>query len=482
MRRALSRYLAAGLALGLLQVNPAQAAADEPEIRAFVNDTCIVADEPYLMPPPDPNAAADQTKFFPLIGLVVGKLAEMLINHIISTSNGHLKTDAARKDTRYAVTGQMNLYRAEFEPEPLLRLNANLGCMTIVAAKFSPAATDCSAAYVPKQLTRETMKLPESQWKATRTDDSIENQLRRANICVDGKARAVYEARFEFSEDRTAYRLRSAGYHIESLLTTQEKGASRSAIYTLEISQPGKTDQRETLSTAWVKLGTVSAGSQSAGSKDDSPPWLTVPALTVEARRAYEEKTKAQQQVMGEIDALKRALTRNQRLLAGLDQRIADASGDVAAGLAQERTKVAVQIQTQQAEIDASNAEYQDLPHTPLEFMPVTIVVGVTETQSEKAALLVLAGVIDSSAGLVASAGGTASTNLLTRELKLTDDSAKQNPAAELELARANYFDALVAARSASTYAPDGNASGNLALARARYNGARHALGLEPIN
>jgi hypothetical protein len=482
MKRALSRYLAAVLALALLQVNPAQAAADEPEIRAFVNDTCIVADEPYLMPPPDPNAAADQTRFFPLIGLVVGKLAEMLINHIISSSNGHLKADAARKDTRYAVTSQMNLYRAEFEPEPLLRLNANLGCMTIVAAKFLPAATDCSAAYVPKQLTRDTMKLPESQWKATRTDDSIENQLRRANICVDGKARAVYEARFEFSEDRTAYRLRSAGYHIESLLTTQEKGASRSALYTLEISQPGKTDQRETLSTAWVKLGTVSAGSQSAGSKDDSPPWLAVPAMTVEARRAYEEKTKAQQQVMGEIDALKRAVTRNQRLLAGLDQRIADASGDVAAGLAQERTKVAVQIQTQQAEIDASNAEYQDLPHTPLEFMPVTIVVGVTETQSEKSALLVLAGVIDSSAGLVASAGGTASTNLLTRELKLTDDSANQNPGAELELARANYFDALVAARSDSTTAPDGNASGNLALARARYNGARHALGLEPIN
>jgi hypothetical protein len=483
MKRALSRHLAVVLALGVLQVNPVQAAGDEPEIRAFVNDTCIVADEPYLMPPPDPNAAADQsTRFFPLIGLVVGKLTEMLINHIISSSNAHIKADAARKDTRYAMTSEMNLYRAEFEPEPTLRLNAKLGCMTIVAAKFMPAATDCSAAYVPKQLTRETMKLPESQWKATRTDDSIENQLRRANICIDGKARAVYEARFEFSEDRTAYRLRSAGYHIESLLTTQEKGASRSAIYTLEISQPSKTDQREILSTAWVKLGTVTAGSQSAGSATDSPPWLNVPALTVEARRAYEEKTKVQQQVMGEIDALKRALTRNQRLLAGLDQRVADASGDVAAGLAQERTRVAVQIQTQQAEIDASNAEYQDLPHTPLEFMPVTIVVAVTETQSEKAALLVLAGVIDSNTALIASAGNTATSNLFTRELKLTDDSAKQNPVAELELARANYFDALVEVKTAATAAPDGDASGNLALARARYNGARLALGLEPIN
>lgn len=62
--------------------------------------------------------------------------------------------------------------------------------------------------------------LAQSQWKTSRTDDSIENQLRRANVCVSGKPRAVYEARFEFSSDGTAYRLKDAGYRIESLLTT----------------------------------------------------------------------------------------------------------------------------------------------------------------------------------------------------------------------------------------------------------------------
>ena len=45
--------------------------------------------------------------------------------------------------------------------------------------------------------------------------------MRRANVCVDGKAKAVYEARFEFSTDGTAYRLKDAGYRIESLLTTE---------------------------------------------------------------------------------------------------------------------------------------------------------------------------------------------------------------------------------------------------------------------
>jgi hypothetical protein len=299
---------------------------------------------------------------------------------------------------------------------------------------------------------------------------------------VDGKARAVYEARFEFSQDGTAYRLKSAGYRIDSLLTTQDKAASRSAFYTLEISQPGKSDQHETLSTAWVKLGTVSAGAHSSGSATDSPPWLSVPALSAEARRAYDEKTKFHQQVMGEIDALKRALTRNQRLLAGLDQRTTTASADVAAGLRQERTRVAVQIQAQQAELDASTAEYQDLPQTPLEFMPVTIVVAVTESESEKTALLALASVIDANGGQLAAAGGTASASLFSRSLDLTDNAVKPNPTAELDRARTHYFDALVESRTGTALAPGEDAMGNLALARSRYNDARRALGLEPIN
>jgi hypothetical protein len=493
MNLSASRPLACVLALSLLQVdllqiNPALAASDDPEVRAFVNDSCIVADEPYLMPPPDPDHPADQTteKFFPLIGMVVGELAQMLITHIVGASTAHIRTDAARKDTRYAVTDQMNLYRADLAPEPVLHLNANLGCMTIVAARFLPGNPQCSAAYIPRQLSRETMKLPESQWKASRTDNSVENQLRRANICVDGNARAVYEARFEFSEDGTAWRLRNAGYQIESLLTTRDKSAQRIAFYTLEISQPGKSDQRETLSTAAVNLGTVTAGSHSAGSATDSPPWLTVPPLSVEARRAYDQKTRLHQQVSGEIDALKRALVRNQRVLAGMDQRIATAaSPELAAGLAQERTRIAVEIQTQQAELDASNAEYQDLPQTPLEFMPVTIVVGVTETQSEKTALLTLAGVIDAGGAQLASAGNTAASNIFSRSLNVTDNPAGTDPAAELDAARARYFDALVALKTGAADAPglgaQGDAKKNLALARARYNDARQAQGLEPI-
>jgi hypothetical protein len=488
MSPALTRPLVCVLALSLLPLDllplaAANAASSDPDIRTYTNDSCIIADEPYLMPPPQPGDPADQstTRFFPLLGLVVGKLVEMLITHETNASSGHVRAGAKRKDTRYAASKEMNLYRAEYQPEPAVRLNAKLGCMTIVAGKFKPDSTNCSADYVPKQLTRETMKLPESQWKSSRSDESIENQLRRANICVDGKARAVYEARFEFSEDGTAYRLKNAGYQIDSLLTTQDKGATRSTFYTLEISQPGTSEQSETLTTAWVRLGTVSAGAHGSASEHDSPPWLRVPALTSEARRVYEQKTNVYQQVMGEIDALKRALTRNQRELAALDQRIAAASGEVAAGLSQERTRVAVQIQTQQAQLEATNAEYQDLPQTPLEFMPVTIEVAVTESDSEKTAQMELASIIDFTGQQLASAASTASTSAFSRSLDVSDHAVQADPAGELGRTRARYFDALVAVKTGGADATGEDARRNLADARTKYNDARRALGLELV-
>ena len=407
-----SRFL--GLCLSWLLVPGAHAAPENVEVHAYVNDVCIIADEPFFVPP-----AADQTdasptpKFVPLIGVAVGELATWVINHETQVAANRVRAHAARKDTRYAMSKQMNLYRADLSPAPVVRINANLGCMTIVAGSLEADPADCRASYVPKTLAPETKTLPHEQWKTSRTDDSIENQLRRANVCVKGTARAVYEARFEFSDDATAYRLKDSGYHIASLLTTEEKGATRDALYTLKISSPSATDQQEVLSAAWVKVGTVSAGGRSSGTESTSTPWLRVPSLTPEARRAYEEKTKVHQEVMAEIEALKRAMTRSQRMLSELDERIAANSGAVADGLKQERTRIAVQYQTQSVELQARNAEYQDLPHQPLEFMPVTIEVAVTETESEKKTQLALADLIGSQGTVLSSAAGDAAAGAL---------------------------------------------------------------------
>jgi hypothetical protein len=475
----------------LLQTPMAYAAKDTKDkgkdvvVRAFVNDTCIIADEPFYTPAP-PATEGDseaRAKFLPLLGLVVGKLAELYINNKIKNSANHYKAGVARKDTRYAVSSQMNLYRAEFEPVPALVLNASLGCMTIVAGTFKPEATDCSQAYVPKTLSPGSIGKPEEEWQTSRTDDSIANQLRRANICIEGDAKAVYEARFEFSKDGTAYRLKDAGYRVDSLLTTDAKGVSRTTLYTLKISNPSATDQQDVLSSAWVNIGSVSAGSHSRGKGGDDAPWLKVPPLTAEARRNFDDKTKIPQEVSGEIEALQRALTRDQRMLASMDQRIAAATPDMVDGLKQERTRIAVQYQSQQAELEARKAEYHDLQLGTLEFMPVTIEVAVTETESEKAAQVALADIVGNNSDVVAGYVGTAATNLLSKsvsssDLKIDTDGAD---AGDYERVRAQYFDALVAANVSQGSAAAPEAQRSLLEAKNKYNVARVSLGLEQI-
>lgn len=463
--------------LHLPAASAAQAgAAHAVEVRAFVDDSCIVADEPFFLPASskaDPGTA----KFLPLIGLVVGKLAELFINHVIQASADRIKSGAARKDTHYAVIKQMNLYRADFQPVPTLGINARLGCMTIVAATFKAEPAQCSAEYLPKELARESRDLPQSDWQTSRADNSIENQLRRANVCVDGKVKAVYEARFEFSKDGTAYKLKDAGYQVDALLTTSDKDASRATVYTLKISNPGATDQQEVLSSAWVNLGMVKAGSHAGAPQTDRAPWLRVPPMSGEARRIYEDKTKAHQEVTGEIEALKRALTRNQRMLAGLDQRIAAADADTAAGLKQERTRIAVLTQTQEAELDARKAEYQDLPRAPLEFMPVTIEVAVTETESEKKAQLALADIIGQNSDLVGSAVG----GLFSKSVALSDIKTDADSGNDLESARAGYYDALVELQSSASGKGGADAQRKLAAMKDKYNEARRSQGLEQL-
>jgi hypothetical protein len=481
----MAQCLVGAMSLSLLQIPVARAAPDHVDLHVYVADSCIVADEPYFVPeaPIPETANAETPKFLPLLGIVVGKVAELWINHEIQGSANKLKSRAARKDTRYALTKETNLYRADLQAAPVLEINSKLGCMTIVAAKIKPEPSDCRSAYVPKGLTPESTGLAESEWKTSRSDDSVENQLRRANVCVDGRAAAVYEGRFEFSKDGTAYRLRNAGYRINSLLTTASPGATRTALYTLKIFEPGATDQQQVLSSAWVNLGTVTAGARSVGSDKDDPPWLKIPPLSVDARRVYEEKTKTHQEISAEVDTLKRSLNRNQRILAGLDQRLAAVSGDLAAGLQQERTRVAVQIQTQSAELDACNTDFEQLPHAPMEFMPVTIEVAVTETESEKKAQLALADLVGSNSDIVASAAASAASGVFSKSvdpsaLNTEPDAAERT--GELAQARDRYFAAL-----SQTQVGAGGASGqsapSLAIAKGQYNAARRTLGLAPI-
>lgn len=455
-------------------------AASDPEVRAYVNDTCIVADEPFYLPEAAPEMASDAApgttqKALPLVGIVVGKLAELMLRSAVKATAGKISS-RARKDTRYAVARQINLFRADLDPAPSLSLNARLGCMTIVAGNFLPDPAECASEYLPRTVGSEMLSLPETQWRTSRTDDSLGNPLRRANICMAGPPRAVYESRFEFSADGTAYRLQNAGYRVDSLLTSDSPKASRSAFYTLEISQPGRDASNEVLSTAWVNLGTIKAGDRVADPPQQEGRWLRVPALSVEARRAYEEQTRVHQSVAGEIAALERAILRNRRLLDGLEQRVAGARAAVAKGLKEQALKTEVQIQTLGAEIDARKSEYADLPQAPLEFMPVSIEVGVTEKTSEKRALTALAQAIDAGSGEIASMAVTAGSGLIHRSID-GEAANSADPGVALEAARNQYFDARLALKETDS----ADARETLTMATEKYNAARRALALEPI-
>jgi hypothetical protein len=157
----------------------------------------------------------------------------------------------------------------------------------------------------------------------------------------------------------------------------------------------------------------------------------------------------------------------------------------VAAGLREERTRIAVQIQVQGAELDARNAEYQDLPRSPLEFMPVTIELAVTESESEKKSQLALSEIVGNSGDLVASAVGNAASGLISKSLspnELGHDPDAVDLAGALERARTRYFDALIAVK---TSAASGTVSEplqrQLAAAKREYNEAKRTLGLEQI-
>ena len=265
-------------------------------------------------------------KFLPLIGLVVGKLAELFINHEIQKSANRYK--AGRCAQGHALRGDQadEPVSRGLRARPGAAYQCQVGLHDHRRGQFQARGDRMHAPLTCRRSCRQRQhrQAAEPNGRPRRTDDSIENQLRRANICIEGKARAVYEARFEFSKDGTAYRLNDAGFRIDTLLTTEKPGATRTTLYTLKISNPSATDQQEVLSSAWVNIGTVAAGARSHGRRGCG----ALAARSAPVHRGASNlrgQNRVQQQVTGEIQALQRALTRNERMLADLDRRIVGA-------------------------------------------------------------------------------------------------------------------------------------------------------------
>ncbi len=461
--------------LALLVLLSATYAADNSSVdndwRVFINSSCIITDEPFLLPQSDDEATA---RMAPLFGILVSKLASTLISTVIEGSVGGLGGQAARKDTKYVTAKDFNLYVAELSESPATSINPRLGCITVVAGQFHPDSIDCTDDYIPREVSVESLQLPQSEWQTGRTDNSVENILRRANVCMAGPTKSVYEARILFSDDKTAYRMNNAGYWINSLMSTKSTTASRNLLYTLEIVGPSAGSGGPALSTAWVNIGQVSAGDTAIGG--DRSDWLRVPPMSRSARQAHASDTAIHQEVIGQIEALERAVVRDSRLLAGIQERARAVSPEVREGLEKEMAKIGVRLVTKEAMLEARLGEYDDLPQSRLLYMPVIMRFGITETRSERKTMQMVAAILEANSKVLAD---TANEMIgIDRSLNL------ETTESDLEILRESYFDALVAV---NTSLPDSNneveeLEQELTLAKESYNAARLATGLSPID
>lgn len=446
------------------------------EQRAYMNESCIVSDEPYYLAVEDNSQIV---RSLPLAGIIVGKLVNAFVNGAVKVTAGGLDAISQHKDMHYLAANNVNLYRASLADSPGYRINAQLACATVVVAGFQPDGSDCTDRYIPRELPEDIGLSDDLAESASRQDETVENILRRANICVDGKARSVYEIRFTLSQDRTAYRLESAGIWVNGLLSTNSEKAKRSLIYTLDILEPATDTSSKILSTAWVNIGEVYPGLISNDpAKQGRSDWLQVPAMSRRASSAYERDTSVHSDVYAEIQALERAVVRNRRLLDGINKRLSTASESAREMLQSEADTVEFKMLRAESLLDAQRAEYYDLPQSQLQYMPVTVRLGIIESRNEKRALNALSSVLKGNSERIAN---TASAPLgYERSADLLGEPA----ASSLEQSRIDYFDAMVVADEARN-SGDGaaaEAEQQLLLARQNYNEERVTAGIPKID
>jgi len=447
------------------------------EIRAYLNESCIIADEPYYRLQPEDG---QHDKAFALSGLIVGKFAHALLSGAFKLTAKGLGDASRQKDMYFVSAYDFDMYRASLDASPEYTLNGQLGCVTVVAAKFKSAGTDCTQSYQPKTVPAGVTETEDLEARVTREDNSVENILRRANVCIDGSARTVFESRIGLSDDETAFRLESAGLRINSLLGTNSKRAKRSVIYTIDISEPAQNSGPRALAIASVPVGTVQAGLEATeGDLAARSDWIRVPPMSATAYSAYQRDTAIHQDVFSNIKALERSLLRNKRLHQGLEQRLSGASEKVRSDVLQEMERLEYKILHTEALLDAREAEYQDLPRPDRFYMPVVIEVGIIESRSEKRAFSTLAAFLDKHSTTLASKAtqGAGFQRSLDPGDNADGDSA-------LAAARAAYFDALVAVEESDAANGEKSAAALDELARAKdaYNRARLAAGIPEID
>jgi cell division protein FtsL len=369
--------VAALIILASVFTSPAAVAATA-DFRLYLNESCIVADEPVVAANVDPSKALNWA------GLLVSNPAQTILTGLIRGIAKAIGNSAARKEYVQGADRDLYLYVATAERNMQPAPAGELGCMTLVSGMFDDDPSGCVEDYQPVVIDENPESL-ESVFAAVR-DRPVEVILRRANVCLAAPPDLFIESRLELSEDGTAFRMRNAGLVVNSLSGTRNTAERRALLQTVSIFEPSANGRGSLLAGNWTNFGEVAAGMQIRGKQTAGivSGWTKMPAMSAAASRAYQSEFQAHNSTAKEIAALERRILRQFRQISALEEESADAGSAVRAQLQGQIDQLEAQISVNNAVLRSLQQEYRELPATERRYMPVTVSVTLTETRSEK--------------------------------------------------------------------------------------------------
>ena len=374
---------------------PILAAPPAPDVRIFVNDSCLIADEPIVAP----SLTGSKALAWP--GLIVGSTGQAILSGVVSGVASMIGTRSQSREFEFVADTEVYLYNVDYRVSPDPTLAPEVGCLTVVAGEFAADGTDCRAAYEPPET--RASDVDAAELKQLLADRDPENVLRRGNVCLIGAPSLVFESRIELSEDQTAFRLRSAGYQVNSLLSTSRKDDKRAVLHAVTLLGPSNDGRGAHLATAWHSFGEIGVGRYYP---DAAEPvlsnWVRLPSLTTSASGAYQDDSEPYRTARSEVESLQRSMLRTSRQIASLKATLEQADGDLEPGLRREIERLNVRLAVDQAALESWAAEYDDLPKWERRYMPVTFRVTLTEGKSEARMMRWLANTLDNNSGNIA--------------------------------------------------------------------------------
>lgn len=375
---AISAGVVAALVLLAFACNPVAAAAATPDIRLYLNESCIVADEPIVAANVDPSKALNWA------GLLVSNPGQAILTGLVRGIAKAIGNSAARKEYVRGVDRDVYLYAATAERNMQPTPAGELGCMTIVSGVFNDDPAGCVDDYQPVVIEESPQSL-ESVFAAA-GDRPVELILRRANVCLAAAPDVFIESRLELSEDGTAFRMRNAGLVINSLAGTRNSADRRALLQTVSIFGPSGNGRGTLLASNWTNFGEVAVGTQLRGEQSAAivSGWTKMPPMSAAASSAYQSEFQVLNATAREIAALERRILRQLRQIMALETELTNASDSVEAHLRGQIDQLEAQISVNNAMLSSLRQEYREQPTEERRYMPVTVSVALTETRSEK--------------------------------------------------------------------------------------------------